>query len=251
MRSPSLILCSNPRSGSTLLCDLLTLTGVCGRPASFYRAQSIDEYAERFGMSAYDHPTPESFERAYLAGVIGTGSDASGRFALRLMAENRPQLAARLGLIHPNCKSDAERFAAAFGSCLYVHLSRGDKLAEAISLLRAEQTGLWHLSADGSERERTAPAQPATYDADRIAHHLERLTAFDRSWAEWFSANAITPLAVRYEDLAADPQVELARILAALEEDPAIAAGIAPRTARLADAETADWASRFRAERGL
>ena len=112
MRSPSLILCSNPRSGSTLLCDLLAATGVCGRPASFYRAQSIDESAERFGMSAYDHPTPESFERAYLAGVIGTGSDASGRFALRLMAENRPQLAARLGLIHPNCKSDAERFAA-------------------------------------------------------------------------------------------------------------------------------------------
>lgn len=250
MRPPSLILCSNPRSGSTLLCDLLTATGVGGRPASFYRAQSIEDYAEDFGISAYDHPTPESFERAYLAGVLAAGRDTSGRFALRLMAENRPQLAEKLALLYPECVTDTERFAAAFGPCLFVHLSRSDKLAEAISLLRAEQTGLWHMGADGSERERTAPPQPATYDAERIAGHLERLTAFDRSWADWFAVNAITPLAIYYEDLAAAPQQQLARILEGLGEAPARAAAVSPRTARLADAESAEWAARFRAERG-
>jgi len=249
MRPPSLILCSNPRSGSTLLCDLLAASGVCGRPASFYRSQSIEDYAEQFGMSAYDHATPESFERAYLSGVLQAGRDTTGRFALRLMAENRPQLAERLAVLHPELTTDAERFSAAFGPSLYVHLSRGDKLAEAISLLRAEQTGLWHMGADGSERERSAPAQPASYDADRIAAHLDRLTAYDRSWADWFATNGIAPLVLRYEELAEDPRRELARVLVALGEDRAIAATIAPRTARLADAESADWAARFRAER--
>ncbi|MBK8083766.1 MAG: sulfotransferase [Devosia sp.] len=250
MRTPGLILCSSPRSGSTLLCDLLSATGRAGRPASYYRRESVEDYAEQFGISAYDHPTAESFERAYLAGVLAAGRDASGRFALRLMAENRPELAARLALLFPDCVTDAERFAAAFGPCVHVHLCRVDKVAEAISLLRAEQTGLWHRRADGSERERTAPPRPAVYDAPRIAEHLAALTAFERSWNDWFTANGIEPLRLSYEDLAADPQRALARLLAALDEDPALARTISPRTARLADAESREWAARFIADAG-
>lgn len=248
MRHPALIICANPRSGSTMLCDLLAATGVAGRPKSWFRRQSIPDYSARFGLA--DSLGEPAFSRAYLSTVLREGSDASGRFALRLMAETRPELAARLALLFPRARTEAERFAAAFGAPLYLHLSRRDKLAEAISLLRAEQTGLWHLGADGSERERTAPPAPAVYDADRIAAHLAALTAFDQGWADWFAAAAITPLALAYEDLAADPQAALARILTALGEDPAIATGIAPRTARLADAESLDWAARFATERG-
>lgn len=250
MRAPSLILCSNPRSGSTLLCDLLKATGVAGRPDSFYRRQSVPDYAEQFGLISYELTAPDAFEAAYLEGVIAEGSDASGRFALRLMAENRPELSAKLALLFPGLTGDRARFESAFGPCLFLHLPRQDKLAEAISLIRARQTGLWHRSADGSERERTAPPQPAVYDEEQIAETLAQLESFDAGWNTWFAAEAIEPLRLSYEALAADPQAELARILHALAENPAIAASAAPATSRLADAESADWAARFRAARG-
>ena len=40
----------------------------------------------------------------------------------------------------------------------YLHLSREDKLAQAVSDLKAEQSGLWHVFTDGSERETTDPS---------------------------------------------------------------------------------------------
>ncbi|HMF66717.1 MAG TPA: Stf0 family sulfotransferase, partial [Phyllobacterium sp.] len=36
----SYVICGTPRSGSTLLCDLLESTGIAGRPASYFRSES-------------------------------------------------------------------------------------------------------------------------------------------------------------------------------------------------------------------
>ena len=46
-RALSYALCATPRSGSTLLCDLLADTGVAGRPDSFFRPQAIAEWGGR------------------------------------------------------------------------------------------------------------------------------------------------------------------------------------------------------------
>ena len=127
----------------------------------------------------------------------------------------------------------------------YVHLRRADTLGQAISRVRAEQTGLWHRAADGSELERLSPPAEPVYDRARIAAALaeaERLTA---GWEDWFTRNGIVPLRVTYEDLAADPQATLARVLHHIGQDPARAQGALPGTARLADALSDDWRARF------
>ena len=74
----------------------------------------------------------------------------------------------RLDGLFPGLPSDAARFERAFGKPLYLFLSRGDKVGQAVSRLKAEQTGLWHRAADGSERERSAPPRPPAYDRDRL-----------------------------------------------------------------------------------
>ncbi|MEO1276167.1 MAG: Stf0 family sulfotransferase, partial [Pseudomonadota bacterium] len=45
----SYIVCATPRSGSTMLCDLLAASDA-GRPASLFREESIPSYARRFGI---------------------------------------------------------------------------------------------------------------------------------------------------------------------------------------------------------
>ncbi|MAN61992.1 MAG: hypothetical protein CMI60_08585 [Parvibaculum sp.] len=52
----SIILCANPRSGSTMLCDLMAATGVLGKPQSFYRPESITLWTQQLSVKG-DHAT--------------------------------------------------------------------------------------------------------------------------------------------------------------------------------------------------
>ena len=125
MALASVILCATPRSGSTLLCDLLAETGMAGRPASFYRQQSIAYYAEQFGVPLGEGT---AFDRDYLVAVRRHGTDDTGTFGLRIMWSSVADLMARLAPLFPDCATGAARFERAFGTPLYVHLSRRIKV---------------------------------------------------------------------------------------------------------------------------
>jgi len=45
------LLCSAPRTGSSLLCGLLDSTGVAGHPESWFRRQDEREFAARWGFA--------------------------------------------------------------------------------------------------------------------------------------------------------------------------------------------------------
>lgn len=244
------ILCATPRSGSTLLCDLLKGAGVAGRPCSFYRAEDIGEWAADLGVPGADRPEGEDFDRAYLAAILREGTGGTGVFGMRLMWESLAGLSARLDRLFPGLADDRARLERAFGSVRFLHLSRADKVAQAVSRLMAEQSGLWHRHADGSERERVAPPAPPAYDAAALAAHVARLEADEAAWRDWFARHKIEPVRLRYEDLAADPRATLAAALHAIGRDLALAARAEVRTARLADERSRAWAERFRAERG-
>ena len=229
-----------------MLCDLLTATGVAGHPASYYRGEDIAEWAGRLGVPPGGGL---AFERAYLDAVCQRGTGDTDTFGLRLMLNSVAELSKRLALVFPEIADDATRFEAAFGSPLYVLLTRRNKVAQAVSRLKAHQTGLWHMAADGSERERAAPPQAAVYDGDRIAGYLAEAEADEASWEAWFVRHAITPVRVTYEDLAVDPKGVLRRVLSALGRDPELAESVAVRTAKMADTESRSWVARFERER--
>jgi len=246
----SYIICATPRSGSTLLCDLLADTGSAGKPASYYRRQSIPRWVERLAVPSPSGPDDLDFERAYLAAVIKAGSADSDLFGLRLMWESLAELVDRLAHLYPERETDSGRLEAAFGRVVYIHLVRQDKVAQAISRLKAEQSGLWHVAADGSERERmTAPQEPE-YDADSIDAYIRESQAHDAAWGKWFAEQGVEPLEITYEDLASEPRAMLAKVLVALGLDPAEADGVEVKTRKMADEDSVDWAARFRVERG-
>ncbi len=156
------------------------------------------------------------------------------------------ELSVRLRAIQPDSLDDAARFELAFGKPLYIHLSRQDKVAQAVSLLKAEQSGLWHRAADGTERERSARPAPLDYDEGRIADLVKELQTDDAAWNGWFARYAIAPLRLTYEELAAAPCKVLTQVLSALALDPRIAASVDVRTAKLADETSLEWTHRFR-----
>ena len=169
-------------------------------------------------------------------------------FGLRMQRGSFDFFTDALTALHPNESGDAARIEAEFGRTLFVHLSRSDKLDQAISRVRAEQTGLWHRNADGTELERLAPPAEPHYDADTIARHVADLTALDAAWNAWFDREGIEPLRITYDELADDPRAALARVLGALSLDPGRATQVATPTAKLADAISSEWRMRFLSE---
>ena len=245
----SYIIGSTPRSGSTLLCDLLSDTGMAGCPNSYFRREDYCWWAEQLSVSTAEWRDEHEFDQSYLTAVLQQGAAGTPVFGLRLMWESVADLSKRLDTLYPNLGSDNARFQAAFGTPVYLHLSREDKVAQAVSLLRAEQSGLWHVNSDGTERERLKAGHAPVYNADDLSKLFTELKEDDECWIRWFDEQEIEPVHITYEGLVADPQAALATVLSALGLDPAVAEAAEPRTAKLANRESREWATRFCVER--
>jgi LPS sulfotransferase NodH len=245
----SYIICTTPRSGSTLLCKLLASTGKARQPDSFYhRSEFMREWADEWGLSDSDTLSTSDFERAYLAAAVKAGGAGTGIFGLRLQQEYLRLLSQTLDLGYPKLLSDRARFEHAFGRTLYLHLTREDKVAQAVSLVKAQQSGFWHLNADGTELERLAEPQEVHYDFERIHREVVALEHDDHAWDIWFKQQEIIPVRIRYETLADNPSGTLIQMFDTFEIEPSNLGNIEPEVAKLADAESLEWMRRFRAD---
>lgn len=242
----SYIICGTPRSGSTLLCGLLAATGVAGIPDSFFMRNLDPAWVREWGLPVRGDLGEVEYAAAYLEAAIRAGMGGTGLFGLRLMREYLGDLSAMIDKVHPGLRSDRARLQAAFGDVLYIHLSRDDKAAQAVSLVKAEQTGLWHVAPDGSELERLAPPREPAYDFKRIARAVAELERYDAAWLAWFAEQGIEPLRIGYEGLSANPAGALARICHALGVAAPTPDRVRPGVARLSDAVSAEWLRRYR-----
>ncbi len=247
-RFQSYIICTSPRSGSTLLCALLRETGIAGRPDSHFHEPSLDRWLEYYGLAKERFASREDSLRAVFASARERGVGGTSVFGLRMQRGSFPYFIEQADRLYPGRANDVERIEAAFGPTLFVHLQRPDKLAQAVSLVMAEQTGLWHRAADGSELERLAPPQEPSYDREAIARHMADLAALNAEWEHWFAREGLAPLRISYDELASAPQETLAHLLDALGLDPLRARRVQPPTAKLADATSRKWRERFTAE---
>lgn len=229
-----------------LLCNLLASTKTIGSPDSFYRRQSISQWATKWGLVNHDLESHKDFHIAYLKAVIEAGKGKSNIFGLRLMQENQAELSAVLGQIFPNLSSDKVRFEKAFGRILYIHLSRKCKLAQAISLIKARQSGLWHIGPDGTEIERLAPHREPRYDFELIKQTLEELECCDAAWNSWFDQQNIKPFRLNYQSLSSNPIGALTHICKELYVKTPNLENIRPGVAKLADETSVDWVRRYR-----
>ena len=225
---------------------MLAATSVAGDPGSPFHRETAEGWADALGLTpATDR---QALLKAIFTAVLPQGRGQTDLFGMRLQAHSRDRFTAALAELHPDLATDTARIKRAFGRTAFLYLKRDDTLARAVSYLIAQQSGLWHRAADGSELERTAPSKPPTYDAAQITAQIAEFDAQNAAWEAWFTANAIAPHRISYDGLSADPQATLADVLTALDLDPVLARTVSPGTKKLADATSADWIDRYRAE---
>ncbi|CAN5251005.1 Stf0 family sulphotransferase [soil metagenome] len=260
----SYLVCASQRSGSTLLVESLFETGVAGQPREYF------QYLPHSGLSPrprewFAGVTDESVLTLLPALVTGTpdvrssaewvadtrfhGRTPNGIWGGKLMWNQVSNLLDRVvDLPERSGKDLRSAIVDVTGEDpLYVHVSRADVAAQAVSMWRAVQTEVW--------RGRTPPEVDARaeYHADGIAHLAGNLLWQEAEWARWFVDEKIEPLEIRFDDMVASPRQSVQRVLSALGLDPELAPAIPPLN-RQGDGRSDDWIARYRADaerRGL
>lgn len=241
----SYIICTSPRSGSTLLCKLLTNTNVAGVPNSYFHKPSLTNWTEVHGIAPNCLANRSKTLEAVLKKAQKTDTAETGVFGLRLQGGSLNYFMDQLKLLHPELNSDVDRLNATFGETAFIFLSRKNKLEQAISCVKAMQTGLWHTAANGAEFERLAPTQSPYFDAKAIRQHIAEFEEDDQRWVYWFTKESIQPLRLSYEDLADDPSITLNKVLEMLDLQTSCTIGIKAPLAKMADELNGQWATRY------
>ncbi|MEP5151976.1 Stf0 family sulfotransferase [Planktotalea sp.] len=242
------IICTSPRSGSTLLCRMLAQLKTAGSPDSHFHEPSLEKWLAYHGLNGNDFDNQRAALTAVFHAAQLKGRGDSDIFGLRLQRDSFDFFVQQLELLFPQSMGDKDRIEAAFGRTLFVHLSRANKLNQAISVVTAMQSGLWHMASDGTEIERSAPAREPIYNAKAITAELEGFIAADKAWETWFEDQSIEPLKIPYEALSQDPYGQLQRVADALGVTCKTLRGQAPPLAKLANERNKKWSERYRSD---
>ncbi|MGO9958433.1 MAG: Stf0 family sulfotransferase [Solirubrobacteraceae bacterium] len=197
---------------------MLKDTGVAGRPEEYFEARAETglpphpgDYLEdlpRTGAGIRDDDTPAvapaysslrgvSGYREHLERTFRHGTTPNGVFSSKLMWRQLPELHALATRLPEYAGLPiATLLERLFGSPVYVWMSRGDKVRQAVSMWRALQTRSWR---DGHGGAGKGPEE-LHYRFQGIEHLVRSLETEDRSWDEFFAGHGISALKISYED---------------------------------------------------
>jgi LPS sulfotransferase NodH len=221
--------CSTPRTGSTMLGNLLADTGLVGRAGEYFGEAFRRDVVPGLSRGGFDD---------YLVDCTGHAR-GTGTLGIKL---HRDQLEVFLHLLRLRRglrgSSDRQVIEAVFPAPSYIWMTREDTLAQAVSWWKAITTGKW---TDGRP-----VIGELRFDADGVAGRIRRIEEHNEAWRRWFAANGIEALHVVYEELEADPTATVRRVLDLLGVEVPQGFAVAHVTERQADAVNEDWIRRYR-----
>ncbi|MFJ5308543.1 Stf0 family sulfotransferase [Streptomyces sp. NPDC088350] len=240
-------ICATPRTGSSLLLGLLDSTGVAGHPQAYFRAPDEVAWAKRWGIARTSQGALDYGE--FVRAALVAGRTRNGVFGAKLMWGTHAELTGRLAGWHPELAGDELRLLEReFGRRVrFVQLRRDDTLAQAVSWLRAEQTGVWFVGGRGEIGGGQDPAgsRPA-FDRDALTRIMRTIDEHNAGWERWFDRYGIRPYRIRYEDLSADPEAVTLRVLDHLGLTLPAGGRVTPSHQRQADRLNEEWGARYR-----
>ena len=190
------IICTTPRSGSNVVCDMLSQAGVLGWPAELLNPDAVR--ASRAFIEALPDQSVVS-SAAYIEWLLKTRTAKTGVFGLKILFED----------------FENWRYTAAFRDLFMeskiILLRRRSKIRQAISYYFAEMTGQWIHSDPARMAVEDVP-----FDYERIHHHLTRLVRQDALWEVHLEGMALDYQLLIFEDFLRAPQSFIAQLAAEL-----------------------------------
>lgn len=246
----TVVVTSDARTGSTLLCRALAETGLVGLPREYLHWAWFDSGQRVFGSPK---PTPaerrrrlvyrmllrrqwwefRSIESETLSGyvdeLVRRRTSSNGVFALKIHWDNFARQRDQNGF----------SFEMLPQPISWIHIRRRDLLAQAVSYVKAEQSGVFGIT----ERPPRFSAS-VHYDDVAILAAYSRFFEGARNWTDFFHQCGVIPVAVAYEELDAYYEGTVSRVLTELGfPDTPVPPAVHRRQA---DEINAAWIARFR-----
>ncbi len=183
-----LVIFSTPRSGSTLLCDLLYKNNIC-IPHEYFQ---IDDYLPLLAKG-WNCLKDESIDKQlFIDTLIQKRTSPKGWLGLNLHGEHLALFSAFKSLF-PEANYH------------YIHIVRQNSFSQAISYEMAIQTGKWssHFRSD------VIPG----YSFKAIKNKLDRIYHQNNLISAYIKMHGIDCQTMFYEDLVSSPKAQLERIL--------------------------------------
>lgn len=200
------LICSSPRCGSTLFGQMLFDTGAVGDPLEYLNPAYVAAFFRRF-------PTHSNNVEDILATLQRLRSGPSGLFGVQIHFSH-------FNGIFPKEEIKIQ-FLRTFEHFIFIR--RRNKLAQAASLYRADNSGVWS-SLEEDIRVANGLQVPETdnaISATGLTRALASVVSQDEGWESLLTSLGIPFLTVFYEDLIADWNVQCAKAIAWLGEQVA------------------------------
>ena len=181
----SVFICTLPRTGSSLLAADMRSTNALGFPREFFNRPRYERLTEKWGVPRGDLP-------AYIEQLHARTASPNGVMGVKLMVRHLDILA-KEGMLPPE-PGRLRNLTKTFGDVVVIKLLRKDKLRQAISLTKAQQTGKW-----GVLKEQTG--EPF-YDREALVANLVRIVEDEAMWERELEASELEPaITLDYEDI--------------------------------------------------
>ena len=278
-RGPGLsyLICATPRSGSTLLCDALERTGIAGRPAEHFevlletgRPRQPRDYFQRsndpevwallddpefqdvlgeYGGRYSEHPTRSdpAWRQPDFAGLVEEafrkGTTENGVLGTKIMwayFRDFVRLARRTSgrWDVPPCGVPASVLP---NLQRFVWIRRRDTTRQAVSLWKALQTQQWRRDSDDD-----IGSKGLRFSFPAVDHLKRRIDEHNEAWQDFFAGCGVEPLKVVYEDLVADYEGTVFRLLEGIGVDVPDGFTVeAPGMKRQADEISEEWVNLY------
>lgn len=215
-----LVLLAAPRSGSTLLCELLRLNDGCVAHEYFQPYQYMQILAERWGCVSAGIFN----EAAYVRALTKHRTLPNGWFGVNVQGTHLKHFA----------KMEKHFSGARFH---YVHLVRQDEIAQAVSYDIAFRSKQWSSEFESHSHVR--------YSFPRILRKLRAIQNQNALIRSYLMARGVSFQTITYEDLVTDPEGTL-RSLPCITSDQELA--LAPPLRRQSGDRSTRWKQRFAAD---
>ncbi len=180
------VIAAVPRSGSNLLCELLSDLGVMGKPREYLLPEDRETHESDLSIE------PSLPPREYLE-LVHERTASKGLASIKIMNQ------------HWRSASPDEPLHDILDNPQYLYLTRLDRASQAVSWARAMQTSAWMSTAKEA-------AEPE-YDYSLTRSALDWILRDEHNWEAEFSASKVAPLRLHYEALISDPVQAVRSIL--------------------------------------
>lgn len=193
------IVCATPRSGSHLLAEAFQVSGMAGKPDEYFITNKQGQLQNEQGNIAeiYGKKTLEAFHEL----VLSLGSTPNGVFGIIIQWDYLHHILRNFRSLPQYANLDDKALLdELFDKPKFIWLQRRNKIRQAISWIKARQTGVWKVQAEKSNNPQQKPE--LRYDYFLIEQNIKRFENAEKGWATFFQTNQIDPLVVVYEELA-------------------------------------------------